>query len=98
MRTEAMMPSRERQRQHAIENVARRYHRQMTPAQYNLLCQDIDVGNAKLVLCQDPGREVWEVAFQGVRLTAVFDTFRRNIVTFLPRGIVPGQKSTYNPR
>jgi hypothetical protein len=89
------MPPPDVQMAHAIEAAARRYRGlQITTEAYRSLCEDIAYGGASFVLSQEPGREVWEVLHQGKKLTAVFDTRRRNIVTFLPNGnCVPGQRT-----
>jgi hypothetical protein len=89
------MPSREEQQAHAIRQAAARYRGlPLTPAAYQELCEQVQYGGAQFVLSQEPGREVWEVQHQGKKLTAVYDTRRQNIVTFLPNGnIVPGQRT-----
>ena len=96
------MPSREEQRKHAIEACARRYKGLvLTMEAYAVLCESIAYGGAgapRFVLQQEPGREVWEVRYQDRKLTAVYDTRRCNIVTFLPNGnMVPGQKTGREP-
>lgn len=92
-----MMPTREEQMKHAIESAKTRYRGLLlTPEVYHALGETIAFGGggAKFVLKQQPGREVWEVVYQNKRLTAVYDTGRCNIVTFLPNGnCVPGQKT-----
>jgi hypothetical protein len=87
------MPSYQEQRHHAITQAAIRYRGlKLNELEYQNLCNAIAYGDARYVLSQNPGREVWEVQHGGKKLTAVFDTRRKNIVTFLPNGnIVPGQ-------
>lgn len=93
-------PPPDEQMRHAIEAAARRYRGLLlTPEVYRQLCQDITEGGATFVLQQEPGREVWKVTHLGKKLTAVYDTRRRNIVTFLPNGnCVPGQRTGHDRR
>lgn len=73
------------QRAHAKARAAQRYNLRLNRSSLRLLVQAIQANKAQFLWRESNRVTVWDIEFAGTLIRVVYDSFRKTIVTCLPR-------------